>query len=88
MANEKQQLSGTARFICSLVVIVISVGIAWGVTRTQVCDNTDDIMTLEKEKLDKEIFNMYVKHQSIMAGKIDKNLEKIDGKIDEALKRP
>ena len=57
--------------ILSILLAILSLGVAWGVTRNQQTTNTTEI----EKKLDKEIFQMYSEQQTVVLGEIKTTLK-------------
>ncbi len=84
MANSKQ-FNGAARLMVQIMVILVTVAVAWGIASHKVADNTADIANIDAAKLDKEVFAMYIEQQEKASEKRDKMLERMDVKLDKAL---
>lgn len=84
MANGTK-VSGAAKLVVQLAVILVAVAVGWAVISHQVDDNTEDIEKVEAEKVDNDVFIMHCEQQKERDMKTDKWRDKIDGKIDKLL---
>ena len=84
---------GTIRLLVQVGMILLAAAVVWGTVRHNVADNTEDIKVIkevdipkiDKDKLDKEVFSMYLKQEKEADDKRDVFLNKMDDKLDKVL---
>ncbi len=89
------QSNGMIRLLVYVGVILLAAAIMWGAVRHNVTDNSEAIVEiktvtipkLDRDKLDKEVFQMYLDQEQVADDKSDAKLNRIETKLDKALEK-
>lgn len=87
--------NGMIRLIIQLALILVAAVAAWGAIRHQVVNTVDDVKyikevelpKIDKDKLDKAIFDMHAAEQVRSWEKLDKTMVRFEEKLDKALEK-
>lgn len=88
-----KQFNGMPRLLVYVGVLLLSAAVAWGVFGQRVTANsktlveikTVDLPKIDVDKLDKEVFQMYLDQRQVANEKSDAQRERIENKLDKAL---
>lgn len=77
--------NNSAKYLAIIVVIflaIIGAAVGWGSLNNKQAVNDKAIEQLQEQKLEKEVFQMYLHHQDKRQEKADKRFDKIDTNIE------